>query len=117
MAIWRPTLIPRQTLSAERVEISLDSYNRPTEVRTPFNVENAGVQPASGHEQLVLPEGFRDKVVYRIFTTTFMRAVKEGTNEFADRVELFGEWFVVCKVYHWQNGVQSHYEVIAAKEA
>lgn len=116
MAIWRPTLIPRKTLQATRQTIVYDDYNRPTETELPFEAENAGVQPVSGNERKVLPEGLRDKISYRIFTSTPLEGLKEGTTNSGDRVMLYGDWFRVVRVEIWDTGVQSHYNAVCVKE-
>lgn len=116
MAMWRPTLIPRKQLDARRVDIVYDAYNRPSEVEVVFTIENAGVQPVSGNELKVLPEGLRDKISYRIITTTEVRGLKEGTDDAGDKVMLYGDWFRIVRVEIWDTGVQSHYNAIAVKE-
>lgn len=117
MASWRPRLIPRKEFNAERLQQSLDQYNLPTNTPTAFIVENASAQPTSGESSEAGLKLYRDKVVYKIFTTTPLIAADEGTNILGDRIELYpNRWFKVIKVNNWDVGVQTHYEAMAVEE-
>lgn len=113
MTDWRPKLIPRKTLTGRRRTEVLDAYNIATITNVAITVENAGVQPASGFTLQTLPSGYRDKEAFKLFTTTEILALQEGSDQYADQIELFtGRWFTAINVAPWDYGVQSHYEVL-----
>lgn len=112
MTDWRPKLIPRKTLNGKRRTETLDAYNIATVVEATFTVENAGVQPATGSQMLTVPSGYRDKVAYALYTTTEILPLVEGSDQYADQVEVNGKWFTAVRVAPWSYGIQSHYEVM-----
>lgn len=113
---WSPKSIPRTTFPARRYTQTLDEYNRPSVSFVDFTVENAGApQPVIGEDQIVLPEGFRNRNTFRIFTTTVMRSVEEFTSNEADQVYIAPFWYTVVKSHPWSYGLQSHYEIYVAK--
>lgn len=112
MALWQPQLIPRRILRAMRITLEYDEYNMPSETISYFQVENAGVQPASGKSTNPTLDGYRNKQVFKIFTTTPVRTADEGDRSvIADRIEIYpNRWFAVIAVADWSVGVRSHYE-------
>ena len=100
-------LLPTTEFQAQRVEVIYGPRNRPTNVTTNFTVRDAWLQPISGHEQGLLGDGYRDKVVYKMYCSTKVRPAEEGTNNKADRITAVwdGETFQadVIKVQPWQN--------------
>lgn len=117
MANFTPRLIPRKVLSGIRRVQVLGSHNIPeAPTETSFDVENSGVQPVSGWEANALPEGYRDRRIYKIYTTTPLLPAEEGTSSLGDLVEAeTGVWCLVIRVQSWQYGVQSHYEAVVAE--
>lgn len=110
-------LIPRKTLKGKRTTLSYDSYNLPIETDSGyFTLEDANFQPVSGTSQTAGLEGFRDREIYKIFTTTKLNVADDGTiSSHADKIELFpNRWFTVIKVDSWTVGVIPHYEAIVA---
>ncbi len=118
MGSWNPKLLPRRTFAGRRIAQVLDEFNIPSEDITPFTVEQANAQPVTGHHLEVLPEGYRDKKVYKVYTTTLVKSVEEVTEDYADTIEVLpSEWFKVIKVEPWQGyGLQSHYLAYCVKE-
>lgn len=116
MSTWTPSLIPRKVFTAYRRSITVNDYGRTTTTTTNFSVKNASVQPLNGREQQALAEGFRDKNVYKLFTTTKVQATKEGTGQIADRIiiTVLDETITteVIKVAAYGAGVQEHYEAL-----
>ena len=109
---WSPRLIPRKTLNGIRRVQSIDQYGRVSDSldETPFIIENAGVHPITGWELQTLPDGYRDKKAFKVYTTTELRSVMEGTNNLADLVEAQpGVFCTVIKVEDWNYNVQGHY--------
>jgi hypothetical protein len=113
---WKPRLIPRKTLNALHVEQVEDEFNRVTESTTEFTVENAGVHPVPGDKTNALPEGYRDRRAYQVFTTTPLTSANEGTATLHDKVEIDGAWFKVIRVENWQTGLQDHYHAYVTEE-
>lgn len=114
MGNWQPKLIPRKTLNGRRKTEIVDDYGWNTDEEdvpsTTFTVENAGVHPVTGYELQALPEGYRDKKAFKVYTTTLLRTVNEGSTDLADEVEADpGIWCKVVKVEDWTYTVQSHY--------
>lgn len=115
--------IPRVTLQARRRVKTLnpDGYATTT-TNTSFDLLQCTVQPASGDDLLVVPEGLRDKEAFNIFTQTNANPAVEGTNSPGDQVFLTTRyasdegWFTVVKRKAWQNGVINHYHLIVIKE-
>lgn len=117
MASWGPKLIPRKTFNARRREEVTDEFGLVDETYVSFTVDNAGAQPVTGYESSALPEGYRDKNVYKVFTTTYVRPSEEGTENYADQIEVEGgKWFTVIKVQNWSYGLQSHYLAYVVEE-
>lgn len=115
---WFPTILPRKTLQAYRLTEQLDSRNRVLDpIKTPFTIENASVQPVSGGVQQTLPQGIRDKIVYKLFTTTPITTVVEGSETLADRVDYEGETYLLLGVKRFTSGVLNHNEAVMVKES
>lgn len=117
MSSWRPRLIPRKTYQARHKSVSLDAYNLPSDDSpTTFTVENASAQPMKTNERLALQEGYRDRVAYKLFTTTEILAAREGDTSLGDQVCVDGFWCDVIKVDNWNVGVQTHFEAWLVEE-
>jgi len=118
MATWQPKLIPRKTLGGRRQTQTVDEFGIPTtSAPVLFDIENAGVQPVSGHEMNTMPEGYRDRKMYKVFTTTPVFTAVEGSDNLADKIEtVSGVWCDVVRVQAWSYGIQSHYEAYVAQE-
>lgn len=114
---WNPRVIPRFTFTARRITQQLDGYRRPTQVIEEFLVENSSSpQPVTMEDNVPLPEGLSDSELYKIYTTTPLKGVEEGTPNMADRVMIEGLPYAVVRCKKWSANVQSHYEVYIAKE-
>lgn len=76
----------------------------------------ASIQPITGNEMGMLPEGRDAQAKYKLYTSTAMRTV---TDLNPDQVEIFGERFEVIQVLPWQNNLNfnlvNHYKYIALK--
>lgn len=121
MGSFAPRLIPRKTLQGKRLTQMLDSHNLPLPPKeVEFTIENAGVQPVPGYEANALPSGWRDRKIFKLFTTTKVEPAEEGTDSSGDLVEVVvdGEslWCRVMRVKPWTYGIQSHYEAVLVHE-
>lgn len=120
MGNLKSILIPRKTLNARRLTQTLDAYNRPTHTPANFTVENATIHPVSGWEANALPQGYRDRKLFKVFTTTKLIPAEEGSSNSGDLVEIAQDdltlWCRVVRCQSWQNGVQSHYEAFVVHE-
>ncbi len=74
----------------------------------------SSVQPLSGKEKLILPEGIREKEAYKLYTSFALKTVDEVAKTKADRITIFGKTFEVVKLAIWQNNVIPHYKVIVS---
>lgn len=111
MSNFTPRLIPRKQFNAKRESETLDAYNLPTFTSTTFTIENAGLQPITGEDARATSEGYKDKEIYILYTTTELKGPEEGTSNRGDLVEIeAGKWARVLKVEPWQYGLQSHYK-------
>lgn len=119
----RRSPIPFVDLNARTVETTFDSSNYPTgETYTTFTLSTCTVQPASGTDLRVLPEGLRDSEVYNIFTETDAQPALEGTTSKSDEVFLSSDyasdegWFVVVKRKAWRNNIIPHYHLMVVRK-
>lgn len=114
---WQPQILPRKTLTAYTVTEGYDAYNRPTgKTLTPFTLKNCSIQPVSGNEKITLPEGLKEKVTYKLYTSTKVKTVDYDDYTLADRVDFNGDRFIVIKVQDWDMSVQSHVEAYLIKD-
>lgn len=117
MPAWSPTLIPRKTFNGRRLTQTLDGYNLPSQAESNFLIENASAQPTPGDDAFAGLELYRDKTLYKLFTTTPVFGPDEGTSNLGDLVEVeTGRWFRVLRVRNWDVGVRTHYEAILVEE-
>ena len=75
----------------------------------------ANVQPTPAEVMLTLPEGYRIRDAFTLYTNTQLRTSDTNQNN-PDVVFLYGKRFFVTKVATWQNTILSHYEIIVVKE-
>jgi hypothetical protein len=76
----------------------------------------ASIQPMSGEEMEMLPEGRHDQAGYKLYTSFRIRTV---TDINPDQVEIFGERYEVVQVFPWQNNsnfnIVNHYKFLTLK--
>lgn len=76
----------------------------------------ATVQPLSGDEILLMPEGERKSQYVTIFTDTLLNAPSTSPVGFyADTILAFGQKYKVLVVEPWQSDVINHYKCKAIK--
>jgi len=71
------------------------------------------VQPLSGRDRELLPEGVRSDQVVKIYTETALRTDSEDDGTKADQISDLGSRFKVISVEQHGEGVLDHYRVIA----
>lgn len=87
------------------------------EATTSDVVIQANIQPVKDEELMLFPESERSKEWYKIYSTSEIKATKEGTGGWdADRFQWKGDWYRVMKVRVYQIGVLDHYRAMAARE-
>lgn len=80
-----------------------------------FITIRGSIDPTPAEVMSNLPEGYRTRDSYTIYTDTMLRtSVKNKTNP--DIVIIDDEKYIVIKVAHWGNTILKHYEVIVVKE-
>lgn len=84
---------------------------------SPF-VTRASVQPASGRDMEMLPEGRITEETFRLYSNIRLHTVSENTNP---DVVILGleiedvDKFEVITVFPWQNQVINHYKMLIGK--
>lgn len=71
------------------------------------------VQPTSGEELQLLPEGRQNESSFTLFGSEKLKSVSENTNP--DLVEIDGKKYEVSRVDVWQNQILNHYRIIVTK--
>ena len=79
---------------------------------------SANIQPMiKSTDTMMLPEGDRSKEAIKIYTTTALFSVREGTNSVvADVIEWQGSEWEIVKVVHYQMGVLDHFKALAVRK-
>jgi hypothetical protein len=75
----------------------------------------ANVQPTPAEIMMTLPEGYRTKDSFVLYTNTRLLTSNDNKNN-PDVVLLYGKRFFVTKVEVWQNTILEHYEIVVVKE-
>lgn len=78
---------------------------------TPINIK-ASFQPIKGEDLQNLPEGVRSSNIFKIYTKTEVKNVKQGTDRRGDLITFKGVAYEAIQVFPWQNGTMNHYKVI-----
>lgn len=81
---------------------------------TTFTIK-ASVDPTPAEVMLTLPEGFRNRETYTLYTDTQLLTAKPNGN-ISDVVLLEEDRYRVIKVAHWANTILNHFEIIVSKE-
>lgn len=85
--------------------------------RTSINVPDASVQPVSGNERLLLPEGIRDREIVKIYAKCEIRGIDVAGPTKADKIEHDGKTYVVQTVVDWSQHIKgNYYKAICVKE-
>lgn len=117
MKLKRKLLPSPLQVDGKRLVQELDEYNYPTKsVFVPFIAQINSYQPIKSSEQLLLPEGFRTRKGFKVFSQTELRCVEEGKEQYADKLFIENEWYDVIVVDKWDVGVQPHYEALITRE-
>jgi hypothetical protein len=74
----------------------------------------ASVQPIKGQMLSAVPEGFRAKASYALFTNSELRTLGNGYSE-PDIVIIGNDKFICIQILAWQNGLIPHYKVIVSR--
>lgn len=74
----------------------------------------ASVQPITGSKLSVMPEGYRERGLYKLFTDTELKTVGTGTRD-PDIVVIGSSKYTCEEIREWQNGIIPHYEVIVSR--
>lgn len=74
----------------------------------------ASIQPTTGEDTQLVPEGRNPQKTYKLYTSTPIKTISD-TNP--DQIEIFGERYEVIQVFPWQNNanfaIVNHYKFIA----
>jgi hypothetical protein len=72
------------------------------------------IQPLTGKETQLLPEGRRSNESYRIYGSVELRTSEPG-QETCDQLEYRGKRFDVIAKMNWQNSVIKHYKYLVSE--
>ena len=113
-----PTEIMRHTITVHRRSAgSFDANDRWVEgSETPVVHNYTSVQPASGRDLKVLPEGRRVDSIIRIYDIEPLYGSDKTTDTSPDVVEWQGERYEVINVQVWKTGVIDYYVALADRE-
>lgn len=74
----------------------------------------ASIQPTTGEDTQLVPEGRNISKTYKLYTSTPIRPV---TDQNPDQIDIFGQRYEVVQVFPWQNNsnfaLVNHYKFIA----
>ncbi len=74
----------------------------------------ANVQPVPAEIMETLPEGYRTRSAFILYTNTELNTSEDNQNN-PDFVFLYDKKYFVTKKEIWQNTLLSHYEIIVVK--
>ena len=92
---------------------SVVDYRQVEGTPTEFTIR-ASVQPVTGEELQLLPEGRRSRRVLKAYTPTVLRTADERTQTPADQVQVDGEWFEVQQTWR-QRVIIPHSKVLLVR--
>ena len=108
-SIWNMKFLQGIDVQAVRTRVQNDEYNIPRQEKFEFVVKDADIQPVKGNDIQIIPEGYRGKSLYKVYSKTPMTAGKEGTDNLPDKLLIFGEWHSVFVVEKWLHGLDDYY--------
>lgn len=118
MGNFSPRLLPRKILNARVITSSLDEDNLPLPP-TVQNIllENCGVHPITGYKLMAMGEGFRDKRLWEVYTTTPLPYKVEGEGVSPPEIEVKPNiWAVVVGADEWEYTIQSHTKYVVVEK-
>ena len=115
-SIWNLRFLQGLDIQGRRVRVQNDEYNISRKVEFDFIVQDADIQPIKGNTLLAVPDGYRNKSIYSVYTKTPLTSGKEGTDNLPDKLLIFGEWHVVFRVDKWLNGLDDYYMAYVVNE-
>lgn len=86
----------------------------PAGSETTFAVTNASVQPLSGRELQLLPEGYRTRQTLKVYSDVELRSADAEAGREADRFDYLGEQFEVYSVQDWVDH-GNYFKVLAVQ--
>ncbi len=80
-----------------------------------FHLNGVSVQPLTGRERELLPEGIRDRELKKIYSRCPLLSIDVQGKVHADRIDDYGQEYVVQSVENWDR-IGGYYKVIIIKE-
>lgn len=80
----------------------------------PFTIQ-ASVHPTPAEVLETLPEGYRNRASYTLYTNTRLYTASDNVSS-PDFVYLDDRKYLVAKVLSWQNTTLSHYEIVIIED-
>jgi len=92
-----------------------DETGRYEETESTTQVIKATMQPASGHDLQVFPEGRRTREAYKFYTSSFLEEYERGEDQNPPVIEdpATGKKYEVQLIAPWRNGVICHTKIMA----
>ncbi|MFX0205150.1 MAG: hypothetical protein ACFFDT_04130 [Candidatus Hodarchaeota archaeon] len=108
------SLFRQYTLTVKRYGTDgdwIDGYPVENPSPTTFSIYTS-VQPATGKDMEVLPEGLRQSDTLKIYPSTKLQTVNQHINQAADVVIINDNDYKVIFVGEWQNSIVPHYKTM-----
>lgn len=74
----------------------------------------ASVQPTPAKVLETLPEGYRTKSTYTLYTNTRLRVSEDGLSN-PDNVLIEDQLYQAIRIASWQNKLINHYQILVSK--
>lgn len=106
----------RKTLTVTRpAQNSIDNAGKVV-LGTPTTLEiKASVQPADRVQMEAMPHLRDYKQLYVLYSNSELFTSDAESKTEADRVEIYGKSYEIVTVEPWQNGIRSHYKMLAGR--
>lgn len=80
-----------------------------------FDIKGS-LQPITGNDLQILPEGLKRTDLKKLYTRTELRSLDDGNETEADKINIDGSVYEVHSVEKWVGRRLQHYKVLLVKE-
>lgn len=80
-----------------------------------FDIQGS-LQPITGNDLQLLPDGLKRTDVRKLYTKTELRSINDDTEQEADKITIDGSDYEVHSVEKWVGRRLQHYKVLLVKE-
>lgn len=100
------------TYQRRNQNVKVDGHTSPPTLQTPVEFR-ASIQPLSGRDRLLLPEGDRNRNFVRIYTDTQLTMESQVGKTLGDIVTYAGKTWQVQETDDWNLNAYKHFKFIA----